>query len=134
MIQVYEVEPGRWGYRVDSVVQEWHPDKDGFVGMSQVEAEALALRQQALLSNDPQASSDPDAGLTKLAFMLRFTDQELAGIYAAAKVSPLVEVWLEKMKLTTGNIFLSDPRTVAGVRAIEAAGLIAQGRAEEILT
>lgn len=37
-IEIYEVEPGRWGYRVDAVVQEWHPNKDGFVPMAMDEA------------------------------------------------------------------------------------------------
>lgn len=41
-IQVYEVEPGRWGYRVDFVVQEWNPVEAGFVPMTQSEAEFYA--------------------------------------------------------------------------------------------
>lgn len=41
-INVYEVEPGRWGYRVEFVVQEWHPLAEGFVPMTQSEAEFFA--------------------------------------------------------------------------------------------
>lgn len=41
-IEVFEVEPGRWAYRVGGVYQEWHPDKDGFIPMTQMEAEFLS--------------------------------------------------------------------------------------------
>lgn len=131
MFQVYEVEPGRWGYRVDSVVQEWHPDLPGFVPMSQAEASELAIRQLDRLSDSSRSESDP--GITKLAFMEKFTDAELVTIYSAARVNAQVEVWLEKLKMTTGNVFLTDPRTIAGVYGLERAGLIGKGRAMEII-
>lgn len=41
-IEVFEVEPGRWGYRVGGVYQEWHPDFGGYVPMRREEAEAQA--------------------------------------------------------------------------------------------
>ena len=71
--------------------------------------------------------------VSKLTFMERFTDAELVAIYTAAKQVVQIEVWLEKLKLTTGDIDLADPRTIGGVHALEAAGLIASGRAAEIL-
>lgn len=74
----------------------------------------------------------PRTKLTKLEYMDRFTDAELAGIYAAAKQSVQVEIWLERFKLAT-EVDLSDPRTISGIQALEAAGLIAAGRSIEIL-
>lgn len=70
--------------------------------------------------------------LTKLEYMNRFHDDELAAIYTAAKSVVQVEVWLEKFKLAE---FVSpdDPRTLAGLQALEAAGLLAAGRAAEII-
>jgi hypothetical protein len=65
--------------------------------------------------------------------MERFTDEELAAIYAAAKTDVRVEVWMDKMKLAS-EIDLADPRTRAGVEALEALGLIGQGRAAEVLS
>lgn len=41
-IAVFEIEPGRWGYRVGGVYQEWHPERDGYVAMSEAEARQLA--------------------------------------------------------------------------------------------
>lgn len=70
--------------------------------------------------------------ITKLAYMNRFQDAELAGLYTAAKTVIQVEVWLEKFKMSE-NIDLDDPRTVGGVQALEAAGLLGPGRAAEIL-
>lgn len=69
---------------------------------------------------------------SKLEYMNRFTDAELAAIYTAAKSVISVEIWLEKFKLAS-EIDLDDPRTIGGVRAMEAAGLLATGRAAVIL-
>lgn len=70
--------------------------------------------------------------LTKLEYMNRFTDVELAAIYTAAKAVVQVEIWLEKFKLAQ-EISLDDVSTVGGLQAMEAAGLIGTGRAAEIL-
>lgn len=70
--------------------------------------------------------------LTKLEYMNRFTDSELATIYTAAKTVVSVEIWLEKFKLAS-EINLDDPYTIGGLQAMEAAGLIGVGRAAEIL-
>lgn len=41
--EIFEVAPGQWAYRVGGVYQEWHPEKDGFVPMTQAEAEFCAM-------------------------------------------------------------------------------------------
>lgn len=73
-----------------------------------------------------------DRVLTKLDYMNRFTDTELATIYTVAKSNIAVEIWLEKFKLST-EINLDDLRTIGGVMALEQFGLIGPGRASEIL-
>lgn len=75
----------------------------------------------------------PIREISKLEYMNRFTDQELAAIYTVAKTNVMVEIWLEKFKAVKDNVNLDDPRTVAGVHALEAAGLLGSGRASEIL-
>lgn len=70
--------------------------------------------------------------MSPLEYMERFNDTELAAIYSAAKVNVAVEVWLKKFERST-EVNLDDPRTVAGVQALESAGLIGEGRANEIL-
>lgn len=49
-IKVFEVERGQWAYRVGGVYQEWHPDRAGFVPMSQAEATACAAVVAARLA------------------------------------------------------------------------------------
>ena len=76
--------------------------------------------------------------VTKLEYMNRFEDAELAAIYSAAKVSVLVEVWLAKFNATTPEpdgtaIDLDDARTQGGLLALESAGLLGAGRAIEII-
>ncbi len=81
---------------------------------------------------EEQVAPPPHTPLSKLEFMNRFTDAELATIYSAAKQSVAVEIWLEKFKLAS-EIDLSDQRTIDGINALEASGLLAAGRAAEIL-
>jgi hypothetical protein len=75
--------------------------------------------------------------LSKLDYMQRFTEAEMAGIYSAAKSSISLEVWLAKFNATTPDpdgtsVDLDDPRTIGGLFAMESAGLLAAGRAAEI--
>jgi hypothetical protein len=102
---------------------------DRFPGKTDEEVLAELAAQQQTPAN-PQPSPRP---LTKLAFMERFTDEELAAIYAAAKTDVRVEVWMDKLKLAS-EVDLADARTRAGVEALEALGLIGQGRAAEVLS
>jgi hypothetical protein len=76
--------------------------------------------------------------LSKLDYMNRFHDDELAAIYSAAKAVIQVEVWLAKFNAATPEldgtaIDLDDPRTIKGLHDLEAAQLIGAGRAAEIL-
>ncbi|WP_412470544.1 MULTISPECIES: hypothetical protein [unclassified Halobacteriovorax] len=81
---------------------------------------------------DPNAPDPVVTKITRLEFMDRFTDAELAGVFTAAKSSVSVEVFIEKVKAAS-HIDLTDPRTISGVQALEVAELIAPGRADEIL-
>lgn len=79
----------------------------------------------------PQPEPAPRT-ITRLEYMNRFTDEELAGLWTAAKSVVQIEIWLEKFKLAE-FISLDDPRTVEGLLALEGAGLLAPGRANEIV-
>ena len=80
----------------------------------------------------PQPVAQSQRVITKLDYMNRFHDDELAALYTAAKADVRIEIWLEKFKLAE-FIDLNDARTAAGVQALEVAGLIGEGRANEIL-
>lgn len=70
--------------------------------------------------------------LTRLEFLDRFTDEELLAVRAAAQNNAAVELWLWRFDHAE-NISLADPRTIKGVEGLEQAGLLAAGRAAEIL-
>ena len=82
--------------------------------------------------------------LTITQFRDRFTLSEKRAIYAAAAQVADVRIWLDDLAAVTvvldpatgavlSGVDLTDPRTVAGVQGLEAAGLLAAGRAAEIL-
>lgn len=64
---------------------------------------------------EDQGSAEPRM-LTRLKFRNRFTMDEKVAIYTAAE-----------------SIDLSDPATISGVQALEDAGILAEGRAVEVL-
>ena len=78
------------------------------------------------------ATLTPATPLTKLAFMNRFTMEELAAIYTAAKTEVMVEVFLDKLKLAE-HIDVTDPQTIAGLQALAASGLLTEARVQEVL-
>ncbi len=125
---IYEVEPGRWAYAVGNVTQEWHPEQPGYVAMTQAEATQFADKTLERLD----APVTP-RWLSNLALLERFTEDELTGIYEAEANDVNTRKWLERFRLTDGDIDLNDARTVEGIGGLELLGKIAPGRASEIL-
>lgn len=70
--------------------------------------------------------------ITRLQFLSRFTDAEMQAVIAASDQSPALRAALMKWQ-TADGIVLTDPATVAGVEALEIAGLLSAGRAAEVL-
>jgi hypothetical protein len=70
--------------------------------------------------------------LTKLAFLNRFTPDERIGIRTAAQSSPAIADYLAMLDAAQ-DVDLTDARTIGGANALEAAGLIGEGRAAAIL-
>lgn len=70
--------------------------------------------------------------VTKLEYLRRFTGEERVAIRAVAKTNPVLEDYLAMLEIAQ-DINLDDPDTIGAVTMLEGAGLIAQGRAAEIL-
>lgn len=87
----------------------------------------IAAQQQAVQQDAPTRKV-----ITKLAFMNRFTMEELAAIYTAAKTNVMVEVFLDKLKLAE-EVNLADEQTIAGLYALAAGELLTEDRVKEIL-
>ena len=75
----------------------------------------------------------PSKVITHLQYMNLFTEAELVAIYTAAQTSVAVQIWLDKFRLTP-SVDLNDPQTAAGLAAMVAAGLLATGRDNTILS
>lgn len=70
--------------------------------------------------------------ITKLEYLRRFTTDERVAIRAAASANPVLDDYLKLMELAQ-EINLDDQDTVSAVNMLEQAGLIALGRAAEVL-
>jgi len=70
--------------------------------------------------------------LTRLEFMNRFTNAELAEILTASDANPALRVYVKKLDAAQ-NVDTNDPETIAGAQTLEAVGLISTGRAAEVL-
>lgn len=80
----------------------------------------------------PEAAPIPERNVTKLEYLRRFTGQERVTIRTAAKSEPVLEDYLAMLELAE-SINLDDPDTIAAVNMLESVGLIAAGRAAEVL-
>ncbi len=70
--------------------------------------------------------------LTKLEYLRRFTQAERITIRTVAETNPILADYMELLNIAT-EVNTNDPDTVAAVHMLEAVGLIATGRAKEIL-
>ncbi|WP_156805027.1 hypothetical protein [Vreelandella jeotgali] len=76
----------------------------------------------------------PVTATTRLTFMRRFTDQERADIRAErdnGSNQDLLDFW--ELLTLASSVRLTDPDIVEGVNMLETNGLIAKGRADEVL-
>lgn len=74
----------------------------------------------------------PGRMISKVAYLRLFSTQERVAIRAAAKQNAVLEDYLALLELAS-EINLDDADTVAAVQMLEQVGLIASGRAVEIL-
>ena len=70
--------------------------------------------------------------ITPYAFKARMTSAERIGIRTAAAVMPAIRDYMDMLD-SARQVDLDNADTVAGTQALEAAGLLAAGRAAEIL-
>jgi hypothetical protein len=70
--------------------------------------------------------------LTHEQFIKRFTPTEWEAMTAAARASTAMDAWMRRFALAS-VVSLDDPATAAGVQALELAGILANGRAAEVM-
>ncbi|WP_173086443.1 hypothetical protein [Fundidesulfovibrio magnetotacticus] len=104
------------------------------LGQDTYQLDAPTSWQQCLeFMDDPFGDADSGlARMSKLDFLDLFTQAELEALKGLEASVPSVAVFWEKYRAAE-YMNLTDPRTVASIRALETAGLIAAGRADRIL-
>jgi len=75
---------------------------------------------------------NPSVALTKREFIKRLTATEYAAIKSAAAANAELDYYWQMFMLAK-SVSLTDPDTIAGVQMLEGIGLLAAGRAAEIL-
>lgn len=105
---------------------------DAYPGKTDEEVLAAIEAEQAAQTASATPPVEPTRVITKLAFMNRFTMEELAAIYTAAKTEVMVEVFLEKLKLAE-EVNLADAQTIGGLQALAASALLTEARVQEVL-
>lgn len=80
----------------------------------------------------PNATPPAKTILSKLEFLFRFTTEERVAIRTAAKSNMVLEDFMALLNITE-FVDTTYPATVQGVRLFETVGLIAAGRADQIL-
>ena len=81
---------------------------------------------------DAPVTAPANRTLTKLEYLRRFTVDERVAIRAAAAQNPVLADYLQLMELAQ-EINTADADTISAVTMLEQSGLIAAGRAQEIL-
>jgi hypothetical protein len=83
---------------------------------------------------DPLPAAEPELReITAYAFMMRFTAEERASIRAAAVSNSALADLYDRQKAAQ-TINLDDAEVIAGLALLEAAAIIGEGRAAEILS
>lgn len=96
-------------------------------------AEELGYAGQGFFPVTPPPPEPPPVDeLNKIDFLRLFTQAERITIRQAAKVNPQVEDYQDMLNQAV-IVRLSDPDIQTGIPALEAAGILAPGRAAQIL-
>ena len=85
---------------------------------------------------DEERDPHAERNISGVQYLRRFTQAERITIRAATSQSPELDDYLKLLDITIaqgGVIDLNDPDTIAAVGLLEAVGLIAPGRAAEVL-
>lgn len=103
-----------------------------------VESDTAAIGDKYIdgefIKPEPLPTSDPvaDKRITKLAFKQRLTQTERIAIRATAQSNPMVYDFQDLVDSAT-FVDLSRQDTIDGLRALESAGLLEEGRVDQIL-
>lgn len=85
----------------------------------------------------PDVTPTPARDISGVSYLRRFTQAERIAIRSAASGSAVLDDYLKLLDITIaqgGVVNLDDPDTIAAVAMLESVGLLAPGRAAEVLS
>ena len=136
-IELIEISPGQWAYRVGGVYQEADPDLSGNVPMDRARAEACAsvVAQQF---GAPSVQSVPKVVSPRVIraweFRDRFAVEELAGLTTLAYGGDVVaQLLLLKISTATDGIDLDSESVAQGLDYLISVGRLAPERRAQVL-
>ncbi|MCK9469415.1 MAG: hypothetical protein M0Q49_08360 [Porticoccaceae bacterium] len=97
-----------------------------------IDAAETVEQVQAITWEVTEADYPTPARITRQEFMDRFTEAELSAVLTAVEQNIQMRAWFERFRVV-GGVVLTDPRTIAGVQALEMISVLGPGRADEIL-
>jgi hypothetical protein len=108
---IYKLKNGDRIVADEAFIAAYHPDAE-----LEIETPAPEIKQP----------------ISVLDFRNRFTQDEKIAIYTAAKSVVAIQVWIDDLA-SAKDVNVTHDQTIAGINALESAGLIGAGRAAEIL-
>jgi hypothetical protein len=100
------------------------------------DALSASQRQQLdalIAAHNPNAVPPVAKVWTPLEFLELFTPEERKALRTLAKTDDMIEDWLDLLRAST-SVVSDDPRTVAGMAYLVAAGVLTQARVDEALS
>lgn len=113
----------------DGVEESFHLRFDAEPTAAQASAAGADL---ALKKNLEEAPAAPGDSIPREVFFGRFTNAEIAAIYQAATQNADLFAYLKKAEINP-SVNRKNPDAIDGLQLLEAVGLLAPGRAAEIL-
>lgn len=108
-------------------------DAPNMIALESFDTSVIGKRHTEQGAWEDVPAPEPSATVwTVLAFRSRFTEAEKRAIYSARANSIDIQIWLDDLAAAE-DVRSDDPRMIAGVQGLEAAGLLAPGRAAEIM-
>ena len=105
--------------------------KDGNVILA--DADFIAVHHPDAVLQEDDVAPEIKQPISVLDFRNRFTQDEKIAIYTAAKQVVAIQVWIDDLA-SAKDVNVTHDQTIAGINALESAGLIGAGRAAEILS
>ncbi len=139
LIQITEMEGGRWVYKVDNVFQPFHPEKDGDVPMTEQEARFYA--RQVAIRMDPTLEIEklpevelPVRSIKTSTFLQRLGLDKIGVIVARAPTEPELAALVLLVQTAGEVVDLDNAEVQAGMQILLQKGILNMSDVQRIIS